>query len=394
MDLSRTLVDQLRRYPTLTDLSQSAFYQEKRAALLALLRTPELVFGEGVSPHGKQFLRAVQWNIEKGKHFDGVVETLSTHPILRHADLIFLNEVDVGMARSGNRHVARELGDTLRMHVAFGPAHIELTKGTGDDLDAPGENEIGLQGNAILSRYPFGHVEAIGLPSSFEPFEFVEKRFGRRAALVAEVLINGAALIAVCVHLEVRTSPHGRAKQMHALLKRLREVDSSGPALLAGDLNTCTFPRGTPWRALQSTTTLLLSRPPRLKHRLLFPDHYRREPALDMLRKYGFSLDGLNSREATHRTFLGGLEENHQVPSALRQWAARKLAAYDSQLDFRLDWFAGRGVTPLRTDQIVDSEFGLAGTPPQTFRFLTHQGRPVSDHDPIVVDLGLPSSAP
>ncbi|MBI3950244.1 MAG: hypothetical protein HY314_07300 [Acidobacteria bacterium] len=208
------IIEELRRFSTLKALYESETYRVSWQALFWLLGVPEPFILEGVQPRVQDFVRVVQWNIEKGRNFVGLVEAFSAHPVLRYADLIFLNEVDNGMARSGNLHVARELGAHLRMHAAFAPAHLELTKGLGDDLDAPGENETALQGNALLSRYRLDQLRIIELPSYFEPFEFEEKRLGRRIALVAEVSINQKKLAAVCTHLEIRTTPRGRARQM------------------------------------------------------------------------------------------------------------------------------------------------------------------------------------
>ena len=39
-----------------------------------------------------------------------------------------------------------------------------MTKGVGADLDAPGEDAVGLQGNAIRSRFPLGRPRVVALP--------------------------------------------------------------------------------------------------------------------------------------------------------------------------------------------------------------------------------------
>jgi len=385
----RGVIDELRQFSTLKALYESEFYRINREILFWLLGVPQPYVLDRVQPRVQDFVRVVQWNIEKGKNFEGLVESLSTHPILRYADLMFLNEVDYGMARSGNRHVARELGAWLKMHVAFAPAHLELTKGSGDDLDAPGENQAALQGNALLSRHPLGQLRIIELPSGFEPFEFEEKRFGRRIALVADVDINQKKLAVVSTHLEVRTTPRGRARQMAALLDKLDRVDLSGPALLAGDLNTATFARGTPWRTFQGVAKLLCSRPPRLKESLLHPDHHHREPVFDVLERHGFSVQESNSRQATHRASLTTLEENDDLPPALRNWVFKKLNQYDHQLDLKLDWIAGRSVKALTANERKDAKSGIASVCPQAITSLSYEGRRISDHDPIVADIEL-----
>src|SRR5580692_10718939 len=100
-----------------------------------------------------QAVRLVTWNIEKGKRWP-LIEKCLQHDSIRSADVLCLNEVDEGMARSGNLRIAHEIGDRLGMHVAFGRTFKEFTKGIGDELLAPGENTTALQGNATLSRLP------------------------------------------------------------------------------------------------------------------------------------------------------------------------------------------------------------------------------------------------
>lgn len=383
----QSLIDQLRRFSTLKQLYRSDVYRMHRQALFWILSVPQPYLFEHVQPRLQDFLRVVQWNIEKGKNFQGLVETFSTHPILRYADVILLNEADYGMARSGRRHIARELGQWLGMHVAFAPAHLELTKGVGDDLRAEGENQAALQGNAILSRYPIDQLRIIDLPTQFEPFEFEEKRFGRRVALVADVVVNREQLTVVSTHLEVRTTPRGRAKQMAALLKRLDRIE--GPVLIGGDLNTAIFSRGNRWRTFQSIARLLWSEPAQLQHDLLHPDNDHREPLFDLLQQHGFSFEAFNNREATHHASLSELEENEHLPAPLKSWVTRKLCQYNFELGLKLDWIAGRQIRPLTADQLTDSQSGVASISPQTIKHLTYQGRKIADHDPIVVDILL-----
>jgi hypothetical protein len=85
--------------------------------------------------------------------------------------VILLNEVDLGMKRSGYAGVARELADTLRMNYAFGVEFVEVdplytgdertemktpeeTQALADDLRADPARFRGLHGNAILTRFP------------------------------------------------------------------------------------------------------------------------------------------------------------------------------------------------------------------------------------------------
>ena len=67
-----------------------------------------------VPARGGRVLRAVAWNIQRGARFDDLRRALLAPP-LAGADLLLLSEVDVGLGRSGNRNVARELAEALGM---------------------------------------------------------------------------------------------------------------------------------------------------------------------------------------------------------------------------------------------------------------------------------------
>ena len=61
-------------------------------------------------------IRLVTWNIEKGKRWALLDKCLEIESI-RTADILCLSEVDDGMARSGNRRIAFEIGERLDMQV-------------------------------------------------------------------------------------------------------------------------------------------------------------------------------------------------------------------------------------------------------------------------------------
>ena len=101
---------------------------------------------------GHDRVRAVHWNIEHGNRFAQIEGALERHAQLAGADLVLLNEVDLGMARSGNRDVAAELGAALGMHAAFAPLFLETTPGRDEDPAlARGSRQ---SGSAVRTRDP------------------------------------------------------------------------------------------------------------------------------------------------------------------------------------------------------------------------------------------------
>jgi hypothetical protein len=174
MEAQGELLENLRKYKTVAELRKSAFFADRKQLIESLLTTPQLYSCPAARPRIQSFLRIAQWNIEKGKHFEAILDRLQTDAIVRWADVIILNEADYGMRRSQNRYVARSLAEDLGMHMAFAPAHLELTMGTADELMLEGENHESLQGNAILSRHPILEAFVVPLPVTFEPYEFHE----------------------------------------------------------------------------------------------------------------------------------------------------------------------------------------------------------------------------
>lgn len=378
-------IDELKQYPDMKTLRWSAFYREHRAQLRQILNTTELRLAESAEPLIREFVRVASWNIEKGKNFKGLVEAFSSHPILRYADLVLLNEVDVGMNRSENRHVARELAQALNMHYVFAPAYLELTKGIDRERDLPGENKVGLQGNAILSRHPLRNPRVIDLPACWEHFDSEEKRYGRRIALLSDALIDTVRLVVVCTHLEVRNTPTCRAKQMTTIMKSLGK-ENKDPILIGGDFNSNTFVRGNRWRTLTGCLRILFSPPDRLRKRLLHPSTSG-EPLFGVLARHGFSFLEFNDAQATSSASLNGIEDALHLPEFLQKAALARLARYDYQLELKLDWIAARGIRALSDGEMCDASSKVFSVSPQTIKRLTFQDRPISDHDPVVVDV-------
>ena len=253
-----------------------------------------------------EYIRVAHWNIQRGIELDAIkaifageeqfraildrekfeegserlTEILKEAEMLRAADVIVFNEVDLGVKRTGYRNVAQELADVLGMNFAFGVQFIELSPRYLAEQFQPtddAERELmeifrvdpelykGLHGLAILSRFPLENVRLV--PFKHQPYDWyrqerrgpsmVEKgkrgiaktvfreetlrevRRGGRTTLLADIvderLPTGRSTI-VATHLENRTKPKDRLRQFNELLSTIREID--GPVVLAGDLNT------------------------------------------------------------------------------------------------------------------------------------------------------------
>jgi endonuclease/exonuclease/phosphatase family metal-dependent hydrolase len=315
----------------------------------------------GARPKGA--LRAVAWNVQRGRRLDDIRGVLSH----LDPDLALLVEVDNGMARSGDRHVARLLAEALGMSWAFGVSYLVLEDDFGENEDQR-PNSLALAGTAILSKLPIRRAVNVDLPELRDKFSSSEKRLGRKRALMVEVERAEGPLQVVAAHLDSNASPEGRARQMAALLDSVE-----GPALVGGDFNSTTYDAGSGWGLMRD-----------LLHKFFVTgfrgtiDNYltpekRYDTALfDELGKRGFATGGFNDR--AHGTMKYDLADPYAIQMTQKKvgrlltWLLqRRLRPWNGVVPARLDWFAGRGVTP-----------GGASVA---------DGAGASDHSPIVVEL-------
>ncbi len=387
MELQGFVLENLRAHRTIAGLHQSAFYADYGKQLESFLKTPQFYACPGARPRLRSFLRMAQWNIEKGKRFHEVLDRLLSDEILKWADVLVLNEADCGMNRSQNRHVARDLAEALGMHMAFAPAHFELTPGANEDRLPEGGNRESLQGNAVLSRYPILEAHVFQLPVTFEPYEFEEKRFGWRNCVWARIELGQSYLWVGSAHLELRNTPGCRARQMMHIMERL--PGSVGESyVLGGDLNTNGFSRGTFWRTVMSVFRLMRHSPTEMKSLLLHPERGS-EPLFGVLEKHGFSWKSLNSDMETARTEIGSLEESSLLPAFLSSRIRERLGPYHGYLCFKLDWFLGKNTCALTGGQRRDVQTGIISSNPSCVKVENAGPNRVSDHRPIYADLNL-----
>jgi endonuclease/exonuclease/phosphatase family metal-dependent hydrolase len=389
------LVKELLRFATMDELRRSDFYREHEAELRHILEVPKVYRAEQARPRLRSFLRVVEWNIERGTRFEGIVDVLNNHEVIRYADLLLLNELDDGMVRSSNRNVALDLSRALSAHAVYGAEYLEMTKGVGAELKLPGENTAALHGNAILTRHAFSHQKVVRLPRCENNFEASERRLGGRLGILLELDLAGLSVTAATMHLDVVNTPRCRARQMRAMLRAVDqyvEAQTGAPAtdarvIIGGDLNTHTFARGNRLRAIRNTALILGSSRERLARRLLSPE--KKEAAITAFARFGYETSALNDKSATARSLVSGLNDAKGLPGPMKWWVNRRIGPEGLMLEPRLDWLAARGLGALKAGEVTDAETGVTSIDAQTFAGLTHDGAPLSDHDPVVVDIAL-----
>jgi endonuclease/exonuclease/phosphatase family metal-dependent hydrolase len=343
---SRALKLALDRFPTLEALRSSADWSSlgsRLRRLLSVVRRHEPPAPPPPAPDPSR-LHAVHWNVEHGNWYEQVEHALLHHPELRDSDLLMFNEIDLGMARAGNRDVTGDLCAALHRYGAWAPLFLETTAGRDDDprMADGRDNQEALFGVAVLARWPLGKVAVLELPSP-EKLQFdLERMYGRHIALIAEVLRPGAPFLAVSAHLEVHRTREHRAAQVRVLMDAVR--GETRPIVFAGDFNTHTFDRGL-WHSPFTGGASLLTWPgPLLRARLLHPDRGPfRESLFDVLRANGFEWQRLVDYAPTLQLRLDRLDEVNALPGWLRRAAGGVLEWAERRGALRLDWFAGRG---------------------------------------------------
>jgi endonuclease/exonuclease/phosphatase family metal-dependent hydrolase len=204
--------------------------------------------------------------------------------LMKQADVIVLNEVDWGMKRTGYRNVAADLALALGMNYAYGVEFVEVdpialglekfeelsekdASALVHEIRVDQKLYLGLHGTAILSRFslenvrlkPFEHQPHDWYKEELEgvkPLEegkrkagelvFQEKvrrevRRGGRMMLTAEIAdarMPGGRMVVVATHLEDKTKPEGRRKQLEELLAQIKSMNV--PVVVGGDMNTST----------------------------------------------------------------------------------------------------------------------------------------------------------
>lgn len=376
-------------------LVKSDVYREHADALLE--QTYGLQYRPASEPapaEARDFLRVASWNIQRGIHLDHIKRYLSEHEHLRHADVILLNEVDIGMARSRNRDVSAELAEHLGFHCVFGNSYVCLDYGDPRDgrLGAPGDNAQSLHGNAILSRFPLLRAESFSLAISKDKFHSSEKRLGHKKALWAEVETPLGPLPVVAVHLDAYTSAASRGAQMEDVLRTVQGRGLADRVLLGGDLNTNTYDAGSAVQlCVNIWSKVLRGGFPHAIYHYVHPYEIYERPIFAALEAAGLDYHGFNAPEqGTTRYEVGTFESESTVQEQMPALAVKilryKLRPWGGVAPLKVDWFAGRGLEVLAGEGGTHDGVALP-LGPRACERPTMDGVSLSDHDPIVVDV-------
>ncbi len=365
-------------------LTRSKLYQQHAGAIQQVLGGYSWDLRNAQAALGKRrSTTAVAWNVERGIAYPALAQSLKTHPQLADADLMLLTEVDIGMGRSHNRDVPRQLAAELGMGYVFANQHIVLCSGDATERDHGRPNTLALHGCALLTRYPIRRFLAVPLPEFRDKFHVVEKRLGTKRALMCEVELPCGRTTVVVAHLDPFSPPRHRGRQIQIIADALARFGGR-QVLLGGDLNTNTYDLGSMLGLLGNFSHKMLRFGfDGTVRQYMTPGHVFDRPVFTALHRNNFVVEGFNDvdrgtlyyqgNSPKYRKLTdGNMPKGGMIWHGLRKWIDKRLEPYGGAVPMRLDWFAGRGLQPVRAE-VVDCP--------------SHEGVEASDHNPIVVEV-------
>ena len=166
-------------------------------------------------------LRVLCYNVHWCKGTDGKYDVERLADVINKAkpDLVALQEVDVGVKRSGRVHDVRELSKLTGLAARFGPTQ---------------HYEGGLFGNAVMTRLPILDVAIHPLPYTESTAE--RTTYPRGAIAVTMQGPDGKPLRFVSTHFQ-HNVPEDRLAEAKAINKLFAGDGDGLRTILAGDMN-------------------------------------------------------------------------------------------------------------------------------------------------------------
>lgn len=166
-------------------------------------------------------LRILCYNIHYGQGMDGEYDIPRLAEVIKatHPDLVALQEVDVGVRRSGQVHQLKELGKLTGLTARFGPTQ---------------HYEGGLFGNAILTRLPI--LDELIQPLPYTDATAERQTYPRGALILTVQAPDGKPLRFISTHFQ-HNVPEDRVAEAHAINKLFAADEDHLRTILAGDFN-------------------------------------------------------------------------------------------------------------------------------------------------------------
>lgn len=166
-------------------------------------------------PAKPETFRVMTYNIHHGEGLDGKLDVERIAEVIRgeRADMVALQEVDKGVARTQRRDLPAELAALTGMTCVFS-----------NNFHYQG----GEYGNAVLTRFPILQVTNL---------HYTMLRAGEQRGLLQLTLnVNGRPLVFMNTHIDYRADDSERMKNLEQIAEVLKRYGGK-PVILCGDFN-------------------------------------------------------------------------------------------------------------------------------------------------------------
>ncbi|KAL0032425.1 hypothetical protein WJX79_010921 [Trebouxia sp. C0005] len=200
-------------------------------------------------------VKLLQWNIERGYKLEKIVDELKAID----ADIIALQEVDVGCERSSSSDTGRHIAEQLALNYVFFCEFEEMYS----PLRSPELQGGGVHGNALLSKFDISdarlvhhRLHPVDWNNPDHPLQQSEPRRGQRAVLAATVHTPKGRMLCYCLHMELFCGMLARIEQFADVMRDSKLQIKKGlyHQAIFGDLNTMAhgIARSSPAKATQA----------------------------------------------------------------------------------------------------------------------------------------------
>jgi len=160
--------------------------------------------------------RVITYNIHHGEGVDGIVDLERISEVIKkeNPDILLLQEIDVGLERSGNVDIPKYLSSKIGLNeVAFGK-----------NLDI----ENGGYGNATLSKFPIIRSKN---------FQFQQIGPEQRGVLVTEISLDGKNFLVLNSHFDHSKDDSERILYAEKIINHILPKYNTDAVLFGGDFN-------------------------------------------------------------------------------------------------------------------------------------------------------------
>lgn len=166
-------------------------------------------------------LRVLCYNIHYGQGMDGEYNIQRLAEVIKASkpDLVALQEVDVGVRRSGRVHQLQKLGELTGLTARFGPTQ---------------HYEGGLFGNAVLTRLPI--LDELIQPLPYTDATPERQTYPRGALAITVQAPDGKPLRFISTHFQ-HNVPEDRVEEAKAINDLFAAPSDTLRTILAGDFN-------------------------------------------------------------------------------------------------------------------------------------------------------------